>query len=107
MISMFRIMTEDKTLYTDAIRYIRLHKNGCYVACPQEQAEGVCAKVHEEMDEVGMVLDDSVFVFTEGAMHGTEPVCVSLEKDIEITTEMLQEGHNAKEALAVLMGEKE
>lgn len=103
---MIRLTTADRTLYTDALRYIRLHKNGCYVACNEDQAEGICAKVHENLEEVGMVLNDTVLVFIEGAMHGTEPVCLKIEKDIEITTGMMQEAEDAQNALAIILGEE-
>lgn len=100
---MYRIKTTDKTLYTDAIRYIRLHKNGCYVACLDDVAEGICAKVHEDRDEIGTVLEDTVFALYEGAMHGTEPVCISMEQDPEITVEELYKGQHAQDVLDILL----
>lgn len=100
---MYRIKTTDKTLYTDAIRYIRLHKNGCYVACEQNEAEGICAKVHERIEEVGTVLQDTVFALADGDMHGTEPVCREIEADVEITTAVMQEGQDAQDILAILL----
>lgn len=100
---MYRIHTNNKAFYTDAIRYIRLHTNGCYVACAEDKAEGICAKVHENIEEVGTVLTDTVFVLAEGAMHGTEPVCTSIEKDIEITTELLQSGQDAMEEIEEML----
>ena len=100
---MYRIKTADKTLYTDAIRYVRLHKNGCYVACLDDVAEGICAKVHERMEEVGTVLQDTVFALTEGAMHGTEAVCLEIEADFEATTALLQDGQDAQDTQAILL----
>ena len=100
---MYRIKTTDKTLYTDAIRHIRLHKNGCYVACLEDVAEGICAKVHEDREEIGTVLDDTVFALYEGGMNGTEPVCVSIEKDYEATVEDLYHGQHAQDVLAILI----
>lgn len=100
---MYKIKTTDKTLYTDAIRYIRLHKNGCYVACGQDEAEGICAKVHERMEEVGTVLQDTVFALADGSMHGTESVCRKIEADVEITTAVMQEGQDALDILAILL----
>ena len=100
---MYRIKTTNKTLYTDAIRYIRLHKNGCYVACLNDVAEGICAKVHEDREEVGTVLEDTVFALYEGGMRGTEPVCVSMEQDPEITVEELYKGQHARDILAILL----
>lgn len=102
---MIKLTTADRVLYTDALRYIRLHSNGCYVACAESEAEGICAKVHEEMEEVGTVLCDSVFALSEGSMLGTEPLCTKIEKDIEITTEMMQEAEDAQTVLAILLGE--
>lgn len=100
---MYRIKTIDKTLYTDAIRYIRLHKNGCYVACLDDVAEGICAKVHEDRDEIGTVLEDTVFALYDGGMRGTEPVCVSMEQDPEVTVEELYQGQHAQDVLAILL----
>ena len=100
---MYKIKTADKTLYTDAIRYIRLHKNGCYVACLDDVAEGICVKVHEDRDEVGTVLGDTVFALYEGGMRGNEPVCVSMEQDPEITVEELYKGQHAQDVLGILL----
>lgn len=100
---MYRIKTTDETLYTDAIRYIRLHKNGCYVACLDDIADGICAKVHEDREEVGTVLEDTVFALYEGGMRGTEPVCVSIEQDPELTVEELYKGQHAQDVLAILL----
>lgn len=100
---MYRIKTTDKTLYTDAIRYIRLHKNGCYVACEQDEAEGICAKVHENMEEVGTVLQDTVLALSNGVMTGAEPVCEEIDADVEITTAVMQEGQNAIDVLSILL----
>lgn len=102
---MYRIKTADKVYYTDAIRYIRLHKNGCYVACLDDVAEGICAKVHEDIDEVGTVLNDTVFAFNEGGMKGAEPICLAIEIDPVLTVEELYKGQHAQEILAVLIGE--
>ena len=40
--------------YADSIVLIRLHGNGCYVPCEEDQAEGFCAKMAIAMtDEDG------------------------------------------------------
>mgnify|MGYP003561523385 CR=1 FL=1 len=31
--------------YADSFVYIRLHTNGCYVLCGEDEAEGICAKI--------------------------------------------------------------
>lgn len=100
---MYRIKTTNKTLYTDAIRYVRLHKNGCYVECMEDVAEGICAKVHENMEDVGTVLQDTVLALSDGVMTGAEPVCKEIETDIEITTAVMQEGQNAIDVLSILL----
>ena len=43
---MYRI-TQDGAFagYADSIVSIRLHGNGCYVPCKEDQAEGFCAKM--------------------------------------------------------------
>ena len=65
-------------------------------------AEGICAKVHETLEEVGATLLDTVFALSEGVMHGTEPLCVSIES---VTADELQEGQEALEILRILGGE--
>jgi len=97
---MYRIKTTDKTLYTDAIRYVRLHKNGCYVECMEDVAEGICAKVHEDREEIGTVLTDTVFALSDGMMQGTEAVCTSIERNPEFTVEGLYKLERAKEEAA-------
>lgn len=99
---MYKIKTTDKIYYTDNYRHIRLHKNGCYVQCAPDIAEGICAKVHEEKAEVGKVLDDTVFVFAEGNMLGIEPVCEE-PQEAEVTVEILQDGQDAQDALTILV----
>lgn len=110
---MYRLKTADATLYADAIRYIRVHENGCYVACHQTKAEGICAKVHvdetvevetaegEIITETVATLRDTVFAITEGALHGTEPVCISIEG---VAANELLEGQHAQEALNIILG---
>lgn len=110
---MYRMKTADNTLYADAIRYIRLHENGCYVECHQTKAEGICAKVHvdetvevetaegEIITETVATLRDTVFALTEGAMHGTEPLCLSIES---VAVDELLAGQQAQEALNIILG---
>lgn len=64
--------------YADSIVLVRLHGNGCYVPCEENQAEGFCAKMavtitDEEGNEYRTLLD--TVYRTEGhTMKGTEPV---------------------------------
>ena len=63
--------------YADSIVPIRLHGNGCYVPCKEDQAEGFCAKMAVTItDEEGtehQVLSDMVFHLTDHTLKGTEP----------------------------------
>ena len=63
--------------YADSIVLIRLHSNGCYVPCKEEQAEGFCAKMAVTLtDEDGkeyQTLADTVFHFIGHTLKGTEP----------------------------------
>ena len=63
--------------YADSIVPIRLHSNGCYVPCKEDQAEGFCAKMAVTItDEEGtehQVLSDMVFRFAGKLLKGTEP----------------------------------
>ena len=63
--------------YADSIIFIRLHSNGCYVPCKEDQAEGFCAKIAVTLtDEDGkeyQALSDTVFHFTGHTLKGTEP----------------------------------
>lgn len=63
--------------YADSIVLIRLHGNGCYVPCKEDQAEGFCAKMPVTItDEEGtehQVLSDTVFHFAGHTLKGTEP----------------------------------
>ena len=63
--------------YADSIVFIRLHRNGCYVPCKEDQAEGFCAKMAVTLtDEDGkeyQVLSDTVFHLTGHTLKGTEP----------------------------------
>ena len=63
--------------YADSIVLIRLHGNGCYVPCKEDQAEGFCAKMAVAItDEEGtehQVLSDMVFRLAGKLLKGTEP----------------------------------
>lgn len=63
--------------YADSIVHIRLHGNGCYVPCKEDQAEGFCAKMVVTLtDEDGkeyQALADTVFHLTDHTLKGTEP----------------------------------
>lgn len=63
--------------YADSIVLIRLHGNGCYVPCKEDQAEGFCAKMAVTItDEEGtehQVLSDMVFRLAGKSLKGTEP----------------------------------
>ena len=62
--------------YADSIVLIRLHRNGCYVPCKEDQAEGFCAKMAVTItDEEGtehQVLSDMVFHLAGYTWKGTE-----------------------------------
>lgn len=64
--------------YADSIVPIRLHGNGCYVPCKEDQAEGFCAKMAVTItDEEGneyRALTDTVYRTEGRTMKGTEPV---------------------------------
>lgn len=63
--------------YADSIVFIKLHSNGCYVPCKEEEAEGFCAKMAVTMtDEDGkeyQALSDTVFRLAGKLLKGTEP----------------------------------
>ena len=63
--------------YADSIVLIKLHSNGCYVPCKEDQAEGFCAKMAVTLtDKDGkeyQTLSDMVFRFAGKLLKGTEP----------------------------------
>lgn len=63
--------------YADSIMLIKLHSNGCYVPCEEDQAEGFCAKMAVTItDEEGtehQALSDTVFHLAGHTLKGTEP----------------------------------
>lgn len=64
--------------YADSVVSIRLHENGSYVPCADDEADGFCAKMARELTTednesiTGMV--DTVYCFNEKVMHGGEPI---------------------------------
>ena len=64
------------TGYADSIVLIRLHGNGCYVPCKEDQAEGFCAKMAVALiDEDGkeyQALSDTVFRLAGKLLKDTE-----------------------------------
>ena len=73
------VVKQDGTFagYADSIVPIRLHSNGCYVPCKEDQAEGFCAKMAVTLtDEDGkeyQTLSDMVFHLAGYTLKGTEP----------------------------------
>ena len=63
--------------YADSIVLVRLHSNGCYVPCEENQAEGFCAKMvvtlTDEDRKEYQALSDMVFHLTDHMLKGTEP----------------------------------
>ena len=75
---MYKVTSGAETVgYSDTVVYVRLHSNGCYVPCEQEDAEGFCVKSavsHVNEDGVEQtVLQDVVYKFGEGWLKGDEP----------------------------------
>lgn len=64
--------------YADSIIFIRLHNNGCYVPCKENEADGFCAKMAMLMtDESGNEyhsLSDMVFCLAGHELSNKEPV---------------------------------
>ena len=73
------VVKQDGTFagYADSIVPIRLHDNGNYVPCKEDQAEGFCAKLAVTItDKEGtehQVLSDMVFHLADHTLKGTEP----------------------------------
>ena len=91
--------------YADSIVLIRLHSNGCYVPCKEDQAEGFCAKMAVTiMDEEGIehqVLSDMVFHLAGYTLKGTEPEGSYEEMGAALTLT------DAETAAKILLGEEE
>ena len=91
--------------YADSIVFIRLHGNGCYVPCKEDQAEGFCAKMAVTItDEEGtehQVLSDMVFHLTGHTLKGTEPEGSYEEMSAALPLT------DAETAAKILLGEEE
>lgn len=63
--------------YADSIVHIRLHTNGCYVPCTEEEADGFCAKLavtqENEDGTEQQTLRDTVFCLAGHTLKGSEP----------------------------------
>ena len=64
--------------YADSVVSIRLHENGSYVLCADDEADGFCAKMARELttedDESITGMIDTVYCFNGKVMHGDEPI---------------------------------
>lgn len=91
--------------YADSIVLIRLHGNGCYVPCKEDQAEGFCAKMAVTMtDEDGkayQALSDTVFRLAGKLLKGTEPEGIYEEMGAAIPLT------DAENAINILLGVSE
>nr|DAT14680.1 MAG TPA: ChiA1-BD-binding domain protein [Caudoviricetes sp.] len=92
--------------YADSAVNIRLHKNGSYVPCADDEADGFCAKMAVPMkDEDGNEyhsLSDTVFCLAGHELRGTEPVGSYEEMGAAIP---LTEAESAVGAVVALTGE--
>ena len=92
--------------YADSVVNIRLHKNGSYVPCADDEADGCCAKMAVSMkDEDGNEyhsLSDTVFCLAGHELRGTEPVGSYEEMGAAIP---LTEAESAVGAVVALTGE--
>ena len=92
--------------YADSVVNIRLHKNGSYVPCADDEADGFCAKMAVPMkDEDGNEyhsLSDTVFCLAGHELRGTEPVGSYEEMGAAIP---LTEAETAVGAVVALTGE--
>ena len=63
--------------YADSVLLIKLHINGCYIPCSEDEAEGFCAKIARETTtedgEPIAAMVDTVYRFDGKTMHGNEP----------------------------------
>lgn len=92
--------------YADSAVNIRLHKNGSYVPCADDEADGFCVKMAVPMkDEDGNEyhsLSDTVFCLAGHELRGTEPVGSYEEMGAAIP---LTEAESAVGAVVALTGE--
>ena len=91
--------------YADSIVLIRLHSNGCYVPCEEDQAEGFCAKMAVVLtDEDGkeyQALSDTVVHFAGHTPKATEPEASYEEMGAALPLT------DAENAAKILLGEAE
>lgn len=91
--------------YADSIVLIKLHSNGCYVPCKEDQAEGFCAKMAVTLtDKEGkeyQALSDMVFHLAGHTLKGTEPEGSYEEMGAAIPLT------DAENAAKILLGEAE
>lgn len=76
---MYKVTLPNSIEYLEAVRFITLHSNGCYVLCEEKAADGICIKLpitltNEETGEPYEAVQDTVFALKEGGLHGTEPL---------------------------------
>lgn len=92
--------------YADSVVNIRLHKNGSYVPCADDEADGFCAKMAVPMKgEDGNEyhsLSDTVFCLAGHELRGTEPVGSYEEMGAAIP---LTEAESAVGTVVALTGE--
>lgn len=89
--------------YSDTVVFIRLHENGSYVPCVEEEAEGFCVKTaidrtDEETGETATYLEDFVYALADGGLLGIEPV-----GSVEVVSGTLMLAENDK-VLEILLG---
>lgn len=76
---MYQITSGDNTWYVDSLVYIKVNpRNGCYVICAENEADGVCVKVPKALtieDETITTCVDTVFALVDGGLKGTEATC--------------------------------
>ena len=91
--------------YADSIMLIKLHSNGCYVPCKEEESEGFCAKmavtIRDEEGTEHQALSDTVFHFAGHTLKGTEPEGSYEEMGAAIPLT------DAENAAKILLGEAE
>lgn len=74
---MYKVIKNGKSIgYSDTIVYIKLAKNGCYVPCEQNNADGFCVKIpYQYTDDDGNTVDtvkDTVFQLNGKQLNGSE-----------------------------------
>lgn len=92
--------------YADSVVSIRLHENGSYAPCADDEADGFCAKMAVPMKNKSgneyHGLSDTVFCLAGHELSGTEPVGSYEEMGAAVP---LTEAENAVGAVVALTGE--